>query len=112
VAVPAVGPLKIALDTEWARAEAEDATAKLRRAGHVLVTSRGTPWRSGFASQFSKEKNKLGFALHHFHDLRGTAVTRLALAGCSMFEIASITGHSEKQVHAILEAHYTNGPHL
>ena len=28
-----------------------------------------------------------------FNDLRGTAVTRLALVGCSEAEIASITGH-------------------
>ena len=31
-----------------------------------------------------------------FHDLRGTAVTRLALAGCTEAEIASITGPSLK----------------
>jgi hypothetical protein len=31
---------------------------------------------------------------------------RLALAGCSAPEIAAITGHSLKDVHAILDAHY------
>jgi integrase len=30
----------------------------------------------------------------HMHDLRGTAITWLAIAGCSEREIASITGHS------------------
>ena len=35
--------------------------------------------------------------------LRGTAVTRLAEAGCTEAEIASITGHSVKSVGAILD---------
>ena len=41
-----------------------------------------------------------------FHDLRGTAVTRLAVAGCSEAEIATITGHSLRDEGAILDAHY------
>jgi integrase len=41
-----------------------------------------------------------------FHDTRGTAVTRLALAGATEAEIASITGHSLRSVHTILDAHY------
>jgi integrase len=45
----------------------------------------------------------------HFHDLRGTAVTRLALSNCSVPEIASITGHSLKTVQEILDAHYLGG---
>ena len=39
----------------------------------------------------------------HFHDLRGTSVTLLAEAGCTIPEIASITGHSLETVHRILE---------
>jgi integrase len=30
----------------------------------------------------------------HFHDIRGTTVTMLAEAGCTLPEIASITGHT------------------
>jgi integrase len=45
----------------------------------------------------------------HFHDLRGTAVTRLALSNCSVPEIAAITGHSMKTVQEILDAHYLGG---
>jgi integrase len=41
----------------------------------------------------------------HFHDLRGTAVTLLSEAGCTPQQIATITGHSLKTVHRILE-HY------
>ena len=43
-----------------------------------------------------------------FHDLRGTAVTRLAVAGCTDAEIATLTGHSLRDVHGILDAHYLN----
>ena len=41
-----------------------------------------------------------------FHDLRGTAVTRLAIAGCTEAEIATITAHSLRDVRSILDAHY------
>jgi hypothetical protein len=40
------------------------------------------------------------------HDLRGTAVVRLAIAGTSVSQIAAVTGHSLKDVEAILNAHY------
>ena len=41
-----------------------------------------------------------------FHDLRGTAVTRLAIAGCTVPEISTITGHSLRGARAILDTHY------
>jgi hypothetical protein len=41
-----------------------------------------------------------------FNDLRGTSVTRLALAGVTEAEIAAITGHSLRDVRSILDAHY------
>ena len=41
-----------------------------------------------------------------FHDLRGTAVLNLALAGCEEPEIATITGHSMKDVRSTLDASY------
>ena len=36
-------------------------------------------------------------------------MTRLALAGCTVPEIAAITGHSLRDVEAILDAHYLGG---
>ncbi len=39
----------------------------------------------------------------HFNDLRGTAVTLLAEAGCTIPEIVSITGHTLQSAHRILE---------
>jgi hypothetical protein len=41
-----------------------------------------------------------------FNDLRGTAVTRLAMEQCTEAEIATITGHSLRDVRSILDAHY------
>ena len=41
-----------------------------------------------------------------FHDLRGTAVTRLAQMECTEAEIAAITGHSLRDVCSILDTHY------
>lgn len=45
-------------------------------------------------------------------DLRDTAVTRLALAGCNKFEIASITGHSLKSIDEILKHYLGMHPEL
>ena len=49
---------------------------------------------------------KVGIEGLTFHDLRGTAVTRLALSGATESEIATITGHSLASVREILDAHY------
>ena len=46
---------------------------------------------------------KAGIVGLTFHDLRGTAVTRLAEAECTNAEIASITGHSMRDVARILD---------
>ncbi|WP_353402756.1 tyrosine-type recombinase/integrase, partial [Pseudophaeobacter arcticus] len=68
---------------------------------------RGTSWTShGFSASWRKTLAKAKISGLTFHDLRGTAVTRLAIAGCEVPEIATITGHSLKDVGAILDAHY------
>jgi predicted transcriptional regulator len=41
-----------------------------------------------------------------FNDLRATAVTRLALVGCTEAEIAAIAGHTLRDVRSILDARY------
>lgn len=46
-----------------------------------------------------------GIAERTFADLRDTAVTRLALADCTVAEIRAITGHSLETVHSVLK-HY------
>ena len=67
----------------------------------------GRPWtEDGFRTSWDKAFRKTSLKDLHFHDLRGTAVTRLALSNCSVPEIAAITGHSMKTVQEILDAHY------
>ena len=98
VTIPVGEPLKRALDgAKSARAPAVT----------VLVTSEGQPWTSdGFRSSWRKACAKAGIVGVTFHDLRGTAVTRLALCGCTEPEIATFTGHSLSDVRSILEVHY------
>ncbi|WP_421446319.1 tyrosine-type recombinase/integrase [Agrobacterium tumefaciens] len=82
-----------------------------RRSTVILTnTKKKIPWTSdGFDTSFQKTKAKAGIDDLTFHDLRGTAVTRLAMAGCNNSQIASITGHSLRDVDAILDAHYLGG---
>jgi len=83
-------PLKAALDA---------ALKEKRSAVTILVNSFGRPWtEEGFRTSRDKAFRKTLSKDLHFHDLRGTAVTRLALSNCSVPEIASITGHSMKTV--------------
>jgi integrase len=73
----------------------------------ILTSSEGRPWTSdGFRTSFGRACDRAGIEGLTFHDLRGTAVTRLALAGCTTLEIASITGHGERDVAQMLEKHY------
>ena len=86
------------------RAELE---ATVDRAGAILKTTDGTPWTSsGFRASWRKACAKAGVSGVTFHDLRGTAVVALALSGCTVPEIASITGHSLADAETILSKHY------
>ena len=88
-------PLKAALD------------AAVKRSTIILTNSDGKPWsQDGFRASWGKACRKAGVVGVTFHDLRGTAVTRLALAQCTEAEIATITGHSLRSVRAILDTHY------
>ncbi|MDP7427644.1 MAG: tyrosine-type recombinase/integrase, partial [Alphaproteobacteria bacterium] len=70
----------------------------------ILTTETGRPWRGGhFRSKWREVTLRAGLDGLHFHDLRGTAATRLQEAGCSDREIAAITGHTGSQISAILD---------
>lgn len=104
VIIPVGAPLKSALDRRR-QSLAEDANGL--RSVTILTTSKGTPWtRYGFSASWRKAVAKSGIVGLTFHDLRGTAVTRLAKAGCSVPEIATITGHALRDVEQILDSHY------
>ena len=95
VALPVGRPLREALD------------ATRRRNLRVLVNQDGDPWTpDGFRVMWRKTCIKAGVKGVTFHDLRGTAVTRLALAGCTEPQIMSLTGHTMARVKSILEANY------
>ena len=80
--------------------------AAKRRSAVICTTSRGDRWTGdGFSASFRKACAAAGIEGLTFHDLRGTAVTRLAVAGCTDAEIATITGHSLKSVKDMLDRH-------
>jgi integrase len=95
VIIPVAAPLKAALNT-----------AK-KHGPIILVSSDSRPWTpDGFRASWGKACKKACVVEVTFNDLRGTAVTRLALVGCTEAEIATITGHSLRDVRSILDAHY------
>lgn len=96
VAVPVGAALKAALDAR--RPDNADRP--------ILRNSRGAPWTAdGFKTSWGKATAKAGLTGLRFHDLRGTAVTEMSLAGCTNYEIAAVTGHSEKEVDRIIKAY-------
>lgn len=97
VQIPVVDRLKEALDAEKAR----------KRGLLVLLTKKGQRWSEhGFRVSWRKACTKAGISGLTFHDLRGTSVHRLALAGCTEVEIAVFTGLAIGDVRGILEKHY------
>ncbi len=60
----------------------------------ILTTETGRPFTgSNFRHHFGKAMKAAGLSGLTFHGLRYTAAAKLAEAGCSLKEIASITGH-------------------
>jgi integrase len=75
-----------------------------RNSTQVLTNARGEAWQANaFRKAWGDTCKRAKISGLHFHDLRGTAVTRLAEAECSHAEIAAITGHSLRDVGAILD---------
>jgi len=75
-----------------------------KRAAVILATKTGRAFKKRyFAAQWDAACKAARIKGLHFHDLRGTTVTMLAEAGCTIPEIASITGHSLRTAQRILE---------
>ena len=95
VEIPVGAPLKAALD------------ATVKRGPIILTSTDKRPWTpDGFRALWGKACKKAGIVGVTFNDLRGSAVTRLALVGSTEAEIATITGHSLRDVRSILDANY------
>lgn len=100
VRIPVGEPLRAMLDE----------VAKHKTTTTILANTRGRSWtEDGFRASWGKAADKAGINGPRFHDFRGTAVTRLAWAKCSVPEISAVTGHSLKDVETILHAHYLGG---
>lgn len=68
----------------------------------ILFNSRGRPWTGhGLRASFRKAREACGIR-KRFHDLRGTAVTRLKLAGLENEDIAEVVGWSKSDVEVII----------
>jgi hypothetical protein len=76
------------------------------------LTSEGEAWQedksgyTGFVHVWSEARKAAKIEGVKFCDLHGTAVSRLALAGCTVPESCAITGRTHKNANRILEAHY------
>lgn len=81
--------------------------------GPILRNASGRPWTSSYLTQRVKKyarKAKLAEELH-LYDCRGTACTRLLLAGASLSEIAVYFGWSLRHAAAVIESYAALNPH-
>lgn len=77
-----------------------------KRGALIMPTKTGRAFSKRYLSaQWEKTFAAAGLAETklHFHDLRGTTVTLLAEAGCSIGEIVAITGHTIRTAQTILD---------
>ena len=92
VRIPCTKALKATLD------------AAQRRAAVMLTTKTGLAFKKRyFAEHWEATCKAAGIVDLHFHDIRGTTVTMLAEAGCTLPEIVTVTGHSLRRAQDILE---------
>jgi integrase len=73
-----------------------------KRATTILTSSDKVPWKTGFGASWNKAVTKAGID-KHFHDLRGTAATKLYQAGLKPREIAGVMGWAEAHVEALID---------
>jgi integrase len=97
VVIPVGAPLKAILD------------ATRRVSPFIISSGDDRPYTSdGFRATWRKTCQRAGVKGLTFHDLRGTAVSRLASAGATEMEIAAITGHAVSDVRSIMDKFYFN----
>jgi len=109
IEVPATAVLRTALETA-----ARTGVQILIRKGSAKPGKVGKAFKEDyFRYLFSEIRAQAGIPSDlQFMDLRRTAVVRLARAGCTVPEIASITGHTLKSVQNILEVYLPRDGHM
>lgn len=115
VAVPFTDQLEARLEMIRQRRRSLTGVIKLQLARRVIMADDGEEYTAyRLRKQFATMRNLVaksnpdtlsGFKDKTFADLRDTAITRLALAECTVAEIRAITGHSIETVHSVLK-HY------
>ncbi len=71
------------------------ALARSQKGNALLLNTFGNPWtEDGFRASFGKACESAGIDDLTFHDMRGTFASRAAQAGCTIVEIAAVTGHA------------------
>jgi integrase len=111
VVIPCGEPLRMALDALKANIMSENGGKPPD--GIICRTMRAHNGQykfteDGFRTSFAKNCKRAGITDLTFHDTRGTAVTRLSIAGATLQEIVPITGHSLKTAQEIIDKHYLN----
>ena len=108
VTIKVAAPLKAMLDQMEIEAGVVGLSTEERHEHHIFLNNDGRPWKNSrsFSSGFAKAAHDAGVTDRTFHDLRGTAVVRFALADASVPQIMAITGHSLGDIKSIFEANY------
>jgi integrase len=97
VVIPVGAPLKAVLDSTP------------RISTQIITSGDRRPYTSdGFRASWRKTCERASVTGLTFHDLRGTAVSRLAHAGATEMEIATFTGHTITAVKSIIDKFYFN----
>lgn len=74
-----------------------------KRSPVVLTNTRKRPWTvDGLKTMIREARTDAGITGLHFHDIRGTAATRLRIAGADRSTLATILGWSEQAVDELL----------
>jgi integrase len=73
----------------------KDALVRAEKGPALFLNTHGKPWtEDGFRASFGKACDAAGIDELTFHDMRGTFASRAAQAGCTIVEIAAVTGHA------------------
>jgi hypothetical protein len=115
VAVPLLAPLE---DRLKSAAERKLARGWAAEPALLVAEPTGRAWRANaFRKRFAQVRTAAAesvpsVASAWFLDLRDTAVTNLALAGCTVPEICAITGHAEAGAYTVLKHYLALGEEL